>query len=395
MNYNFEERIERRGTGCFKWDYMPRLCGRPDLLSMGIADMDLACPPQIPDAIYQKTKDRIFGYGMPSPHYYESIVRWMKTRHHFEILPKWIVPSGRVVSAIAYALRTVTKKNDEIMLLTPVYDPFYRIVEELGRRVVRSSLRPDAQGVWRFSIEDMQRHVSDHTRALLLCNPHNPIGRVWSREELIQLGAFCQRHELFVICDEIHHDIVFQPHTVFASLSPALAARTITCTAPGKTFNLSGLHCANTIIPDQRLRERFCALQDIVHDGEPNCFVEAAVTAAYDRCGEWLDALLSHLEGNLDYFRAALSQTAPELRMEKPEGTYLAWVDCSALTSKPEDLMQFFVDRCGLGVNLGAEYGSEGDGYVRINLACPRSLAEEAVRRIQKGITWSRTGRGE
>ena len=386
--YQWNQVVDRRGTGSIKWDWMPRLCSREDLLPMGIADMDIPCAPEILQALRTKLEDRIFGYSLPSDHYYESLMRWMEERHHFPIQREWIVPSSGVVSAVDYALQAVSQPGDEILLLSPIYDPFERIILGNGRTPVRSSLRPDSAGIWRFSLEDLEQQVTPRTRALIFCNPHNPIGRVWTREELEALGEFCLQHRLVILCDEIHHDIVFRPHTVFASLSPEIARITVTFTAPSKTFNLSGLHAANTIIPDPELRRRFAALQEVTHAGEPNCFVEAAMTTAYDQCGPWVDELLDFLKGNLTWFAQELHKATPQLRADPPEGTYLGWVDCSALGLTGQELAGFFVKHCGVGVNAGQGYGPEGASFVRINLACTRQSVEEAVRRIAAGVQY-------
>ena len=234
-----------------------------------------------------------------------------------------------------------------------------------------------------FDFDDMERRITPRTRALMLCSPHNPVGRVWKRQELEALADFCLRHNLVVIADEIHHDLVFQPHTMFLTVSPEIAQRTIICTAPSKTFNLAGIQASNIIIPNEELRSKYRAVVARHHAFSANSFAETAVVTAYRDSEDWLDALIPYLDGNMELFCSTVAAELPRLRVRRPEGTYMAWVDCSGLGRDPKDLKRFFAEECGLAFNDGASFGPGGEGFMRVNLACPRTNVEECLRRLR------------
>ena len=234
-----------------------------------------------------------------------------------------------------------------------------------------------------FDFDDMERRITPRTRALMLCSPHNPVGRVWKRQELEALADFCLRHNLVVIADEIHHDLVFQPHTMFLTVSPEIAQRTILCTAPSKTFNLAGIQASNIIIPNEELRSKYRAVVARHHAFSANSFAETAVVTAYRDSEGWLDALIPYLDGNMELFCSTVAAELPRLRVRRPEATYMAWVDCSGLGRDPKDLKRFFAEECGLAFNDGASFGPGGEGFMRVNLACPRTNVEECLRRLR------------
>lgn len=382
--YDFDTPISRAGTHCLKWDTADARFGGHDLLPMWIADMDFETAPQIYARVREMMEGRpVLGYGALSPDYYRTVADWMERRHHYSVDPEWIVTTPGVVAALCIAVQVFTQPGEEIMVLTPVYGPFYRAIEEHGRVAVRCPLKKEGE-IYSMDFPRMEQMLTDRTRAIMLCSPQNPTGRVWDRAELEQLAAFCEQHRLKIINDEIHNDLVYgKEHIVFNRVSPYVERNSILCTAPSKTFNLAGVEASNIIIPDRTLREAFRQFLEKNHMGMAHCFVEPIVRAAYGESEDWLDALLAYLKGNIDYFVDTLHQALPQLKVSKPEGTYLVWVDFRALGMTADALSDFLVQTCRLALNDGREYGVEGDGFFRFNLACPRSYVEEAVRRLK------------
>ena len=384
MKFDFDQVVDRRHTNSVKWDVADRIFQGEDLLPLWIADMDFPTAPAIQAELRKRVEQGIFGYGILPPAYYQAVISWMKRRHQCEVQREQIVYAAGVVSALYYAIEAVTQPGDEVLVNTPVYHPFYQAVEGQGRVLVKSPLREENL-YYTFDFEDMERRVTPRTRALLLCSPHNPVGRVWKREELEELAAFCLRHNLVVIADEIHNDLVFEAHTMFLNVSPEIAQRTILCTAPSKTFNLAGIQASNIIIPNEELFQKYREAAVRAHAPSAHSFVAPAVIGAYDYSEEWLDQLLGYLEGNMDLFCSTIAKEIPGLRVRKPEGTYLAWVDCSGLKLEPDELKRFFVEKCGLAISVGSSFGEEGKYFARFNLACPRSYVEECLRRLKAG----------
>ncbi|BDF72665.1 cystathionine beta-lyase PatB [Oscillospiraceae bacterium] len=383
MNSQFDLLTERRGTCSVKWDAADRAFGGENLLPMWIADMDFPAAPGILDSLSRRVEQGVFGYGTLSQAYYDAVIGWMERRHHCKVERDWIVYTAGVVTALNYAVQAATEPGDEILVPSPVYGPFYHAVEDWGRVLVKCPLKNEALR-YTFDFEDMERRVTPRTRALMLCSPHNPVGRVWERAELEELAAFCLRHNLSVIADEIHNDLVFRAHTMFLNVSPELAGRTILCTAPSKTFNLAGIQASNIIIPGEALRQKYRAAVARNHGSSANSFVQAAVLGAYNDSERWLDELLEYLDGNMALFCGTVERELPKLRVRRPEGTYMTWVDCSGLGLEPGALKRFFVDRCGLALSDGAGFGEEGAGFMRFNLACPRATVEECLRRLKE-----------
>ena len=383
MNSQFDLLTERRGTCSVKWDAADRAFGGENLLPMWIADMDFPAAPGILDSLRRRVEQGVFGYGTLSQAYYDAVIGWMERRHHCKVERDWIVYTAGVVTALNYAVQAATEPGDEILVPSPVYGPFYHAVEDWDRVLVKCPLKNDALR-YTFDFEDMERRVTPRTRALILCSPHNPVGRVWERAELEELAAFFLRHNLSVIADEIHNDLVFRAHTMFLNVSPELAGRTILCTAPSKTFNLAGIQASNIIIPGEARRQKYRAAVARNHGSSANSFVQAAVLGAYNDSERWLDELLEYLDGNMALFCGTVERELPKLRVRRPEGTYMTWVDCSGLGLEPGALKRFFVDRCGLALSDGAGFGEEGAGFMRFNLACPRATVEECLRRLKE-----------
>ncbi len=385
-SYDFDRIAQRRGTSSVKWDYADASFNGTDLLPMWIADMDFEVAPGIIDCLSAKMDQKVFGYGALSADYYDAVISWMKRRHDFDVKKEWICYTPGVVTALNFAVQALTEVGDEVIVPTPVYGPFYRAVCDNDRVLVKSSLENNG-GYYTFDFEDLESKITSRTRALILCSPHNPVGRVWKREELERLSALCLEHGIYIISDEIHNDLVFEgPHTVLANISTEIAENCVICTAPSKSFNIAGIQASNIIIANDQMREKFKAVIQKNHAYSPNSFVEAAVIGAYDHSEDWLDHAIDYIKDNVEYFCAELSKRVPKIKALKPEGTYLVWMDCSELGMTPEKLNRFFVDKCKLALNSGRGFGDDGALFQRINLACPRKYVDEALVRIEKNV---------
>lgn len=386
--YDFDQVIDRKNTNCFKWDILSKEGkNSDDIIPMWVADMDFYVPPAVTEEM-QKVLDRqIFGYQFTDDAYEQAIISWMHRRHHYDIEKDWICYTPNVVSGLCAAIEAVSEPGDEIIIQTPVYGPFYSSIKDNDRAIVESPMKED-HGYYTMDFEDFEKKITPKTKAMILCNPHNPCGRVWTKEELQTLADICLKHNLYIISDDIHGDLVYKghPHTVIASLSEEIADRCIVCTAPSKTFNLAGMQIAHCMIKNPELRKRFKHTFERLHIGGGNSFEEAMVIGAYDRSEQWVDELVAYLEDNVDLFVDYIHENIPKLNVYKPEGTYLVWVDCRALGIPQKDLKAFFMEKCKLHVHDGLFFGAKGEGYVRFNLACPRSLVKEALERMQKVI---------
>jgi len=388
--YDFDKITDRTGTNCLKWD-MLREKGMEDVLPMWVADMDFEVSPYIIEEMQKVLDRKIFGYQYTSEDYKDIIVSWMEKHHHFKIEKDWICYTPNVVAGLCMAVQAVSDPGDEIIIQTPVYGPFYSSIRDNGRVIVENPLKND-NGYYTMDFEDFERRITPKTKAVILCNPHNPCGRVWTKEELAKLAQICLKHQLYIISDDIHGDLVYRghEHTVIASLSDEIARRCIVCTAPSKTFNLAGMQIAHCIVRDEKLREKFKAPLKKLHLDGGNAFEEAMVTGAYKYSEQWLSALLAYLEKNADLFVSFVSEHLPEITVRKPEGTYLVWLDCRRLGMNQEELRRFFIEDCRLYVNEGTFFGVEGEGFMRINLACPESIVREGLKRLEKAVKQSR-----
>ena len=385
--HNFDEVINRRNTSSVKWDNLKNLYGRDDLIPLWVADMDFKSPPAVIKALKERADHGVYGYTFPSEEYYNAVINWMERRHNWHIDKEWISYAPSVVAALSYCIRAFTEPGDKIIIQTPVYHPFYSTIEENERIVVKNPLI-HRDGKYYMDFDDLERKAKDGAKMLILCSPHNPVGRVWTKEELKRLADICLENNILVVSDEIHFDIVFKgnEHTVFASLSPEVADNCVVLTSPSKTFNLAGLQVSNVIIPNEMLRMKFRKEENKDHISSPNVFAQRALIAAYDHSEEWLDELLKYLEGNRDFFIDYINKRIPKLKVTESEGTYLMWVDCTELGMNPQQLKEFFVNQCKVALNEGKMFGEEGNTFQRFNIGCPRSILEEALNRIERAI---------
>lgn len=384
MDFKFDKIIDRTNNFSAKWSEMNKNFGTNDLLPMWVADMDFLTAPCIMEALKDRLDQGIFGYTTRPSSYNESIANWLDNRFSWKIKKEWLMFSPAVVPSISLLIQNLTNKNDKIMIQEPVYSPFHNIVKMNERELIISPLMKLENGNYIMDYDDIESKIKD-VKIFILCNPHNPVGRVWTREELTKLGNICLKNNVLVISDEIHSDIIFKnhKHTPFASISKDFEQNTITCMAPTKTFNLAGLQSSFVVIPNTSyyniLDNAFSKL-DIKRN---NAFSLVATEAAYNYGEDWLDSLLNYLEDNVDFAIEYINTYIPQLKVNKPEGTYLLWVDFSSLNIDEDTLKNALINIGKVALNSGSSFGIGGQGHYRINLACPRSMVLEALKRIE------------
>lgn len=387
MKYNFDAVIDRNNTDSIKWDYLEKYYGQKDILPMWVADMDFEAPAPVVEAIAKRASHGIYGYTGRPLSCYEAIAGWVEKRHGWRIEKEWLSFTPGVVPALCTAIGAFTYPGDKVIIQSPVYHPFFAAVENNGRRIVNSPLKYE-EGRFVMDYDDIERKFDSRVKMVILCSPHNPVGRVWTKEELERLGNICLKHGAVIVSDEIHSDIVYKghKHVPIASISEELSLNTITCIAPSKTFNIAGLSTSAVIIPNQRLRKQFnCMLENIGMENG-NIFGITAMEAAYRYGEEWLDQVIDYLEGNIDFLLKYISERIPSIKAARPEGTYLAWIDCRGLGLNQEDLKEFMAKKAAIALNDGTAFGPEGDGFMRINVGCPRSVLQEGLRRIEEAV---------
>lgn len=383
LTHNFDEIVDRRGTDAKKYLLYPE-----DVLPMWIADSDFKAPQPVIDALTRRIAQGVYGYPAVSGRLKRAAARWQTVRFGWDVDPDWVEYVPGVIAGMICAVRALSRPGDGIVIQSPCYPPFADLAAHNGRRLLRNQLIL-RDGHYEIDFEDFEKKASDpRTRLFILCNPHNPTGRVFTREELTRLGEICLRHHVVVLADEIHHDLVYagNRHIPFAGLSPELAARTVSFMNPSKTFNVPGFRTAAFIAENPLLKD---AVHQVVVDnkafGENLCGTIAFCTA-YEACDYYADQLTAYLDGNRRMLAQGLERV-PEIRMIPSEGTYFAWLDCRALGMEQDALDQFFVDRVKLGLNSGRSFGPDGAGFLRLNFACPRAVAAEAVERIVTQLT--------
>ncbi|MCX8126120.1 MAG: pyridoxal phosphate-dependent aminotransferase [Dehalococcoidia bacterium] len=387
MGYNFDLIINRYGTGSIKWDRAEAVFGCRDVIPMWIADMDFRTAEPIVTALRKVAEYGIYGYATRLPSYYQAFIGWMKRRHNWEPREEWIEFTPGVVPAIAMAVRSLTDPGDEVIVQTPVYHPFFHAVINNHRTILDNPLRLE-NGRYVMDMDDLRQKLTPRTKLMLLCSPHNPGGRVWTKSELTALGELCLEHNIIVVSDEIHADIVYpgHKHTVFATISREFAENSIVCTGVSKTFNLAGLTTSNIVIPNQNIRKRFH--QETLSCGInlPNLFGLVATETAYNHGEPWLEELLKYLESNVEYLITYTEKNIPYIKVMRPEGTYLAWLDCRSLPLTEERAKNFMPAEARVGLEAGTIFGVKETGFWRMNFACPRGLLQQALERIEKAV---------
>lgn len=383
--------VDRSGTNAEKYRLRTALFGTDDVEPMWVADMDIATPACVLEAVAARLAHPVVGYEIMNDSAYAAQIAWFERHHGFAMEREWLSYSPSVVASIGCAIRALSDEGDEVVVMDPVYPPFYAMVRHNNRRLITHPLRPDAEGGYRFDLPLLESQITPRTKLLLLCSPHNPVGRVWSREELESLGALCLKHGIRIISDEIHCDLVYPPHRHLptASVSEALRQNTVMLIGPGKTFNTAGFSISAVCIPSEELRGRYDAERKRIHWGEGSVLSHVAFEAAYTAGEEWHAGLMRHLERNAALI-GSWADTQEKIGFRKPEGTYLAWLDCRALGLGDRELREFFVRKAGLGLSPGLGFGKEGSGFMRLNFAVPGSVLEAALEKLEKALHGTR-----
>lgn len=382
----FDELIDRHGSDSMKWDILKETFGREDLLSMWIADMDFRTPSFVTDAIREQLDEGVLGYTVPGREWSESIAEWLYRRHQWTISPDWLSFVPGVVKGQAYALQCFTNPGDKVLIMSPVYHPFFLVTEHLNRQVVRTPLILDNDRM-ELDFERFERDIQG-CAALILCNPHNPGGRVWTLEELRKMAHICYQNHVFVISDEIHADLTLPgyKHHPFATVSAEAAAISLTLMAPSKTFNMPGLASSYAIVTDEKLRTRFQAFMASGEFDHGHIFAYHATACAYRKGEAWLGELLDYLQANIDFTESFLRERLPQLSMIRPEASFLIYLNCKQLGLSQENLVKLFVEKAHLALNDGSMFGEDGTGYMRMNIACPRARLEQALCQLEAAL---------
>lgn len=385
MKYNFDEVVNRKGSCSIKWDELENKFGRSDLMSMWVADMDFKSPKPVIDAIMNRANHGIYGYTSRPSSYFESIINWLKKRHDWEISKDWIAYSPGVLPGISFIIQSFTLPGDQVIIQPPVYYPFSEIIKNSGRYVVENCLYL-SHGKYNMNFEDLENRAHDpKVKMLILCSPHNPVGRVWGREELLKLVEICTRNNILIVSDEIHSDIIFKgnKHIPIGKISEESSLNSITCISPSKTFNLAGLQTAAIIIPNKNYLNTYNTVLEMNRIKKNNVFGLVSLIAAYNYGEEWLNQLIDYLQCNLNFLMEYLCKNIPQIKVIKPGGSFLVWLDCRELFEDFVELDNFFINKAKLALDSGHWFGSTGRGFMRINIACPRCLLKKALESIK------------
>jgi cystathionine beta-lyase len=384
MRSQFDLVVDRSLTNAEKYTARERLFGSSEVIPMWVADMDIATPSFIMDAISSRAKHPIMGYEDLPQTMWQALIDWMYKRHGYKIEREWLFYSHSVVASLGMAVQACSDVGDEIIVQSPIYPPFFSVVSDNHRKVLHNPLHFDGRS-YSIDFEHLKSVVSEKTKAILFCSPHNPVGRVWKKEELLELGNFCIAHDLTIISDEVHSDLVYKPHkhTPFASLSLEIEKRCITCVGPGKTFNMSGLAISAIIVPEPKLRQKVQAVYDAMHFAQGNVFGHVAFESAYREGDMWVDELCTYLAQSRDEVEQFCQSYLAKIVPVKLEGTYLLWLNCDALGLNRKGLESFFYEEAKVGLSTGLSFGRNGAGFMRLNIAVPKSLLKEALNQIR------------
>lgn len=384
MKYDFDTIVDRYNTGSVKYDTAERSGMPADVMPMWVADMDFRAPDEIVSRMRQLCDFGVYGYTMVTDSYFDAVRNWFSSRFDWEVERKWLVTTPGVVFALSAAVKAFTEPGEGVLIQRPVYYPFTEVVENNGRVVVNSSLRYD-KGSYAIDYEDLEAKLArDDVKLMLICSPHNPVGRVWTRDELSKVCRLCLKYNVKMVSDEIHADFVFanREHVPLASLSEQVRENCVVCTAPSKSFNLAGLQISNIFIPNRDMRHAFRRELEKTGLFGVNMVGLCACQAAYESGGEWLDQLKEYLEGNIQFLKSFVNEHMPRIKVVDTEGTYLVWMDLQELNLV--DQKDFIVNKAGLWLDTGSMFGEEGRGFERINVACPRAVLEEALNRLKR-----------
>lgn len=380
-------KINRYNTDCLKFDALEEVFGTKDVIPLWVADMDIPAPRPVRRAMIRRLHHPIYGYSIHNQCFYKTIIKWVKDQFDWDIEKDWITCSPGIVPAINVAVMTLTEKNDEVIIQTPVYPPFFDAVKNHDRKLIENPLKYE-DGYYTMDLEDLKKKITPKTKMIILCNPHNPSGRVFTKNELMELGEICLKNNILIVSDEIHSDIVYQPnrHIPIGSLSEELSQITVTCMAPSKTFNIAGFATSEIIIKNEELRERFRYIPRALHICSGNILGDTALISAYKQGKPWLKKTLVFLENNIDLVVDYIKKNIPSIRIEKPESTFLLWLDCTAWGMSQEELVEFFVKEAHLGLNDGAMFGDAGKGFMRMNIGTCRKTLKKALEQLKEAV---------
>ena len=387
-NLDFDKVVDRKNTSCLKYDFAVKRGMPADILPLWVADMDFKTSSYIQDAVAAQAEHGIYGYTESGDSYFEAVQSWFFTHYDWKVEEKWLVKTPGVVFALAMAVQAFTQENDAVMIQQPVYYPFSGVIKDNGRRIIDNTLVQDEAGSYHMDLADFEEKIiREKVKLFFLCNPHNPVGRAWTREELEKIGDICYKHHVLIVSDEIHADFVYnRKHQVLVNLKKEYEEITITCTAPSKTFNIAGLQVSNIFIPDNQLRHRF--KRQIAASGysQLNAAGIAACEAAYRYGEEWYNGVKAYIRENISFTKKFLEERIPKVKMLEPEGTYLVWVDFRALGLSNRELEDLIIHKAGLWLDSGAIFGAAGEGFQRINVACPRVTLQTALEKIETAV---------
>ncbi|SHM92034.1 MalY/PatB family protein [Gracilibacillus kekensis] len=386
MHFSFDKHIERRNTRAVKWDLVKSLYGDEDVLPMWVADMDFEAPPAVTQALTERAKHGVFGYTFTDIALQDTIIDWLTYKHNWEVNRASILYSPGVIATLYMAIQTFTEVGDKVLIQTPVYPPFYDIVKNHDRKLEKNQLVLDGD-TYKIDFDDFENKLKQGVKAFILCNPHNPVGRVWTKGELTRMVDLCKKYDVLILSDEIHADLVFSPnqHLPIANIDPEMKDNIITCMSPTKTFNLAGLQVSYAIVSNKQKRE---ALEKTFHKQGMHILNTMGITAleaAYEDGRNWLNGLMEQLQVNLNYLTKAFS-SHKEVKVFQPEGTYLVWLDFRSLNLSQDDLKKFLQNEAKVGLNDGASFGEEGNGFMRMNIACPLESVKEGTNRIIRAL---------
>lgn len=387
-HYNFDEIIDRKGTSCVKYDGLKNAYqGKENLIPLWVADMDFATPDFIVEALKKRCEHPVFGYTFDDDEYYESIQTWLDYKYHWKTEREWISYIPGIVKGIGLAVQCFTQPGDKVIIQPPVYHPFRLVPTRMGREVVYNPLKLE-DGIYKMDFEQLESLIDKDCKMLILSNPHNPGGVVWEKEALVKLAQICSAHGILVISDEIHAEMTYPQfrHHPFATVSEEAAACSVTFMAPSKTFNIAGIVSSYALVPDGRIREKFYSFLEAGELNAGTIFAFTATKAAYTYGAEWLQQMRSYVIENVNFVDEYLKKNIPQIKVYRPQASFLVWLDCRELKLAQPELVQLFEDKAGLALNDGTMFGKEGEGFMRLNIGCPRSILNQALESLKKAI---------
>lgn len=388
MIYNFDEIIDRHHTDAVKTDRCKALFGTDDVIPLWVADMDFRTPDFVIDAIRKRLEHPILGYTVLPHNYNSALVNWIKKIHNWQLQPEWVGFIPGIVPGLSFAVQSLTKTNDHILVQPPVYFPFFHVTERNHRILIYNQLKEE-NGKFIIDFDDFEQKITPETTMFILCNPHNPGGRVWKREELLRIAEICEKHDIMVVSDEIHADMVLPgntKHTPFASISDWAKEHTVTFMAPSKVFNIPGLISSSYIIANAGIRHKFINFLEASEMNNGNLFSYVATLACYEKGEDWITQMLNYVQGNVEYVVNFLKNNLPQIKPMIPEASFLIWLDGKEFGMNTDDLHQFFVHEAGLGLNKGSVFGPGGENHLRMNVACPRKVLEQAMNQLNNAV---------